>query len=103
MRAGILVAMMALVTMALRFLPFLVFRKRTPPYITYLGQVLPSAIIGMLVIYCFRNVNMSTAPFGLPELFAAGCVVGVQAWKRNSILSILAGTVLYMVLIRLMA
>ena len=101
MRAGILVAVMALVTMILRFLPFLVFRKQTPPYITYLGQVLPSAIIGMLVIYCLRDVDLITAPFGLPELLAAGCAVGVQAWKRNSILSILAGTVLYMALIRL--
>ncbi len=103
MRAGILVAVMALVTMTLRFLPFLVFRKNTPPYITYLGQVLPSAIIGMLVIYCLRNVNITTAPFGLPELLAAGCIAGVQVWKRNSILSILSGTALYMILIRLMA
>ena len=102
MRAGILVTVMALVTMTLRFLPFLVFRKQTPPYITYLGQVLPSAIIGMLVIYCLRDVDLTTAPFGLSELLAAGCVVGVQAWKRNSILSILAGTVLYMALIRMM-
>ena len=102
MRAGILIAVMSLVTMALRFLPFLIFRKKTPTYVTYLGQVLPSAIIGMLVIYCLKDVNITAAPFGLPELLAVGCVVGVQAWKRNSILSILTGTAVYMALIRLM-
>ena len=101
MKAGILVAVMSLVTIALRFLPFLIFRKKTPSYITYLGRVLPSAMIGMLVIYCLKDVNISAAPFGLPELLAVGCVVGVQAWRRNSILSILTGTAVYMALIRL--
>ena len=101
MRAGILVAVMALVTIALRFLPFLVFRKNTPPYITYLGKVLPPAIMGMLVIYCLKDIHVTAAPFGLPELIAVGFVAAVQAWKRNSIISILSGTFLYMVLIRL--
>lgn len=102
MRTGILVAVMALVTMALRFLPFLVFRKQTPPYITYLGKVLPTAIIGMLVIYCLKDISIIGAPYGIPELFSVGCVAGIQVWKRNSILSILIGTAVYMVLIRLM-
>jgi len=101
MRSAVLVAVMALVTMLLRFLPFLIFRKRTPAYIAYLGKVLPPAIIGMLVVYCLKDVTPTAPPFGLPELLAAVCVVGVQAWKRNAIASILAGTVLYMVLIRL--
>ena len=101
MRAVILVAVMALVTMALRFLPFLVFRKKTPPYIEYLGKVLPAAIMGMLVVYCLKDVNITAAPYGLPELLAVGCVVGMQVWKRNSILSILAGTAVYMLLLRL--
>lgn len=100
MRSGILVAVMALVTMTLRFLPFLVFRKQPPPYITYLGKVLSTAIIGMLVIYCLKDVSFMSAPYGLPELLAVGCVAGIQAWKRNSILSILSGTAVYMALIR---
>ena len=100
MREAVLVGVMAIVTMALRFLPFLVFRKKTPPYITYLGKVLPSAIIGMLVIYCLKDVDITVVPFGLPELLAVGCVVAVQIWKRNSIVSILAGTAIYMALIR---
>ena len=101
MRAAVLVAVMALVTMLTRFLPFLVFRKETPPYITYLGKVLPPAIIGMLVIYCLKDISLIQAPHGLPELIAAGFVVGLQAWKRNSLVSILAGTLIYMVLVQL--
>ena len=101
MRAAVLVAVMAAVTMLLRFLPFLVFRKEPPAYITYLGKVLPPAIIGMLVIYCLKDVSLFARPFGLPELIAVAGVAAVQAWKRNSLVSILTGTVLYMVLIRL--
>ncbi len=100
MNATILVAAMALVTAALRFLPFLVFKRRTPPYVVYLGRVLPAALIGMLVVYCLKDVQISAAPHGLPELTAAAGVVLIQVWKRNSLLSILAGTALYMFLIR---
>ena len=101
MHAAILVAVMAVVTFLLRALPFLVFHKETPPYISYLGRVLPPAIIGMLVIYCLKDVSLQAAPHGLPEGIAAVSVAGLQAWKRNSLLSILGGTVLYMVLIQL--
>lgn len=100
--AAILILIMAVVTWALRFLPFLVFRKSTPAYVVYLGQVLPAAIIGMLVIYCLREVQVTTSPFGLPEWIAAGTVIGLQCWKRSSLISILGGTVVYMVLIRLL-
>ena len=100
MRAAVLVAVMALVTMLTRFLPFIAFRKRTPAYIAYLGRVLPAAIIGMLVVYCLKDVNVSAPPFGLPEGIAAAFVVGLQAWKRNALLSILAGTAAYMVLVQ---
>lgn len=100
MRAAILVTVMALVTMLLRFLPFIAFGKSTPAYISYLGKVLPQAIIGMLVIYCLRETTVTSAPFGLPELVAAACVIGLQIWKRNSLISILSGTIIYMVLVQ---
>lgn len=99
--AAILILVMALVTGLLRFLPFLIFRKRVPPYIVYLGKVLPSAIIGMLVIYCLKDVDVTKAPFGLPELVAAVSVVALQRWKRSSLISILFGTIIYMVLIQI--
>ena len=98
--AALMVAIMSVVTILLRFLPFIVFRKRTPPYITYLGEVLPPAMIGMLVIYCLKDITPLVQPYGLPELIAAGCVVGAQVLKRNSLISILLGTAVYMVLIR---
>ena len=101
MNAAILIAVMAIVTMLLRFLPFIIFRKETPEYISYLGQVLPAALIGMLVIYCLKDTSFMEAPHGIPELIAAGIVVVLQAWKRNSLLSILSGTVIYMLLVQL--
>lgn len=100
MNAAVLVAVMALVTILLRFLPFLIFRKQTPAYITYLGKVLPPAIIGMLVIYCLKDITLAAYPHGLPELIAAACVVGLQVWRRNALVSILSGTVVYMLLIQ---
>ncbi|MBR3261283.1 MAG: AzlD domain-containing protein [Firmicutes bacterium] len=101
MNAAVLIAIMAIVTMLLRFLPFIIFTKNTPEYISYLGKVLPAALIGMLVIYCLKDVSVVDAPHGLPELIAALAVVGLQVWKRNSLLSILAGTVVYMLLVQL--
>ena len=102
MKEGIIVAIMAVVTILLRFLPFIVFRKQTPPFVAYLGKVLPAAIIGMLVIYCLKDTAITGFPFGLPELISIAAVVLMQIWKRNSILSILTGTVMYMILIRIM-
>ena len=97
-----LVAVMAAVTILLRFLPFLIFRadRPIPPYIVYLGHVLPPAIIGMLVVYCLKDTAVAAAPHGLPELIAALSVVALQVWKRNSLVSILSGTVLYMLLVQ---
>jgi len=99
--SAMLVAVMSVVTILLRAAPFLVFKKKAPAYIIYLGRVLPAAIIGMLVIYCLKDINLLSAPFGAPELIAGLLVVGLHAWKRNILLSILAGTASYMLLIRL--
>lgn len=101
MKPAILIATMSLVTILIRFLPFLVFRKKTPKYVSYLGKTLPPAIIGMLVIYCLKDITPLAHPFGIPELIAVACVAGVQVWKRNSLISILAGTIIYMVLVQL--
>ena len=63
--------------------------------------MLPPAIIGMLVIYCLKDTVVTAAPYGAPELIAALCVVGLQVWRRNSLVSILSGTVVYMLLVQL--
>ena len=98
----LLVATVALVTIALRFLPFWVFgeNRTTPPLVAHLGKVLPFAIMGMLVVYCLKDMKLTAAPFGIPELIGCALVAGLHVWKRNTLLSIGAGTVCYMLLVQ---
>lgn len=102
LHAALMIAVIALVTAALRFLPFWIFRenRKTPPMIAYLGQVLPFAIMGMLVVYCLKDVSFLNAPFGLPEIIGCALVAALHIWKRNTLLSIGAGTVCYMLLVQ---
>ena len=104
MRAAALIAVCTAVTMLLRFLPFLIFggKKEIPGYITYLSGVLPYAIMGMLVVYCLRNVDLFAETHGIPEILASAAVVGLHVWKRNTLLSIAAGTVFYMFLVQML-
>ena len=103
LHAILTIAVAALVTAALRFLPFLIFgeNRKTHAIITYLGQVLPYAIMGMLVVYCLKDVTLSAAPFGIPEAIGCMVVALLHIWKRNTLLSIGAGTVCYMLLVQL--
>ncbi len=98
----ITILMVSLGTMLMRFLPFLIFPagKPTPKYIQYLGRVLPGAIFGMLVVYCLKNVSIIAAPHGLPELIAIAVVVALHLWKKQMILSMAGGTIVYMLLIQ---
>ena len=98
----LIVAAMAAGTMATRFLPFLLFPqgKKMPRYVEYLGQVLPYATMGLLVVYCLKGVSPSAWPFGLPELISCAAVSLLHIWKRNSLLSIGGGTLLYMLLVQ---
>lgn len=99
----ITVAAVVLGTVITRFLPFVLFpaNKPTPKFILYLGRVLPCAVIGLLVVYCLKDVNALSYPYGLPELIAIAAVALMHLWKRNMLLSIASGTVLYMVLVQL--
>ena len=101
-RAIWIVFIAAAVTVALRFLPFLIFseKRKTPPIIAYLGQVLPCAIMGMLVVYCLKDISFLSAPFGIPQLIGCAVVALLHIWKRNTLLSIGVGTVCYMLLIQ---
>lgn len=98
----LLILVVAAVTCALRFLPFLVFPadKEIPKVLEYLGTVLPGAIMGMLVVYCYRSTVIFSWPFALPELISAAVVAGLYLWKKNTLLSIGIGTVLYMFLVQ---
>ncbi len=99
----LLIIVITLVTMLTRFLPFLIFRgnAQTPPLISYLGRVLPYAIMGMLVVYCLKGISFAAPPYGLPELLGVSAVVLLHLWKRNTLLSIAGGTVCYMLLVQL--
>lgn len=96
------VGIIAVFTFLTRVLPFFAFpnNKPVPRYIEYLGKALPSAVIGMLIVYCLKAVTITSFPFGLPESIAVIFVVSVHKWKHNMLLSILGGTVLYMALIQ---
>ncbi len=97
-----LIVVMIVVTAMLRFFPFLIWngKRKTPEVVLYLGKVLPYAIMAMLVVYCLKGVNPFTSPHGLPELIAVAVVAGLHAWKRNTLLSIIVGTVVYMFLVQ---
>lgn len=95
------VAVIAGVTALIRFLPFLVFRKHTPKVVLYLGEVLPYAIMGMLVVYCLKNISLTGGSHGIPEALAVLLVVVLHKWRHNTLLSIAAGTVCYMALVQM--
>ena len=96
-------AMCTIGTMASRFLPFMIFNEKrtTPKYITYLGRVLPGAIFSMLIVYCLKNVNVTSYSYGLPELIAIIVTVLLHKWKKQMLVSIPGGTICYMMLVQL--
>ena len=102
LHSAAIIAVIALVTAILRFLPFWIFRnnQKTPPLIANLGKVLPFSIMGMLVVYCLKDISFSEAPFGIPEILGCGVVTLLHIWKRNTLLSIGIGTVCYMLLVQ---
>lgn len=96
------IALCVLATAATRFLPFLIFsgKRETPAFVRYLGRALPGAIFALLVVYCLRNTDVGAA-FALPEIIAIAATVLLHLWKRQMLLSIAGGTILYMLLVQL--
>ena len=96
------IAVMAVVTFLTRALPFLLFGRgnQVPRVVLYLGKYLPPAVIAMLIVYCLRGVSFASASGWAPALIAAAAVVALHLWKKNNLLSILGGTILYMVLVQ---
>lgn len=101
--AWYMIVVIALVTAALRFLPFVIFsgNRKTPAIIEKLGKVLPYAIMGMLVVYCLKGVNFTSVAGFLPTLIACLVVAVLYIWKRNTLISIIAGTICYMILVQI--
>ena len=101
--AILLILTMTAGTMATRFLPFLLLgdKRQTPPFIAYLGKVLPYAIMGMLVVYCLKGVSLTEISSVLPAVLGVGITAGLHLWKRNTLISIIGGTAVYMLLVQL--
>lgn len=102
--SALLVAVIAVVTVLLRFLPFWIFGggRRTPRFVLYLGRVLPPAIMGMLVVYCLRGTDVQTVSSWLPAAVSVAAVALLQVATKRSLVSILGGTALYMVLVNIL-
>lgn len=96
----LLVLVMAAGTVLLRFLPFALFSKGTPKAVLYLGKVLPAATMAMLVVYCLRNVSFLHTPYGIPEVISVLLTAVLYKWRHNTLLAILAGTICYMICVR---
>lgn len=98
----ITIAMAVLGTVITRFLPFILFPagKPLPKYIQYLGTVLPASMFGLLVIYCLKDVSIFSGNHALPELIAIAAVILLHLWKKQMILSIAGGTIIYMILVQ---
>ena len=100
-QSAVTIGAVVLGTMATRFLPFLVFPKgkTLPKFVQYLGKVLPCAAIGLLVVYCFKDVA-SSGTYGIPEILSVLLIIVLHKWKKNTLLSIGGGTALYMLLVQ---
>lgn len=97
----ITIALMGIAVMTTRFLPFALFQgRKTPRYVQYLGTVLPAAVFGLLVVYCLKNVDIADSPHGLPELIGIVVTIALHVWRRQMMLSIAGGTVVYMILVQ---
>lgn len=98
----ITILVIAAVTLLLRAFPFIIFstNKGVPPFITYLGKVLPFAVIGMLVVYCLKDVSVVQGSHGLPELIAIAVIFALHKWKHNLLISVCVGTLVYMLLVQ---
>ena len=98
------ILVIAAVTFATRLTPFIFFgkNKTTPPYILYIGTYLPPAIMAMLVIYSLRHISLGNFPFGIPEFLGILAVFALHRWKRNTLLSIVGSTVIYMLILQIL-
>jgi len=96
------VAVVALVTLLLRALPFLIFRRerKTPELVLRLGRMIPFAAVGMLSVYCLKDLSFSSFSGWLPELLAVAVVTGLHLWRKNTLLSMIGGTACYMLLVQ---
>ena len=104
MQVLLTVLIAAVVTMFLRAAPFLLFPsgKQAPAFITWLGNQLPRVVMMMLLVYCLKDIHLTSVPYGVPAVLGVAVTAALHVWKRQMILSIAGGTAVYMLLIRLL-
>ena len=100
MHSWLIVIVISLTTIAIRFLPFVLFKNRTPSFVMYLGKVLPMCAMAMLVVYCMKDVSLKSAESFVPSLISVAIVILTYKWKHNTGISILSGTIIYMLLVQ---
>ena len=102
LHAAAVIFVMGLATLLTRILPVLIFgnKENVPDAVLYLGRVVPYTAMGLLLVYCLRDVSPLTGSHGLPELIGLAAVTGTYLWKRNTIFSVVTGTALYMLLVQ---
>lgn len=98
----ILIGVVAIVTLLTRIIPFLFFKNNSHPIVEYLGDFLPYAIMAMLVVYCLKGVDFLSGYHGLCEMIGVGSVILLHLWKRNTLLSIFGGTIIYMLCVQVL-
>lgn len=97
-----IIGVVAVITLLIRALPFLILKDKSNPYIEYLGDVLPYAIMAMLVVYCLKGVDLLSGNHGICEILGVLAVIGLHLWKRNTLLSIFGGTIVYMLCVQVL-
>lgn len=97
---AIIIATIAVVTVFFRSGPFIIFRKENPSWLIYLSKVLPSTVIPVLLVFSLKDVDIRSMPYGLPEIICIAFVALIYKWKHSSIISIISGTVVYMLLVQ---
>lgn len=98
----VIMLLIAVLTFGARVFPFLAFSRggETPRTIRYLGNVLPPAVMAMLIIYCLKNISLVRAPFGTPEIIGILAVIVLYKVSKNNLIAMVGGTLLYMILVQ---
>lgn len=99
----ITIASIALTTYFIRFIPFFIFssKRGVPPFVKYLGDSLPFAIFGILIVYCLKDTSFISGTYGIPEMIAILVTIVIHLWKKQTLLTLTVATVLYMVMVQL--
>lgn len=100
--AMIIILIMGLATFATRIVPVLIFGRgeKVPDYIMYLGRTVPYTAMGLLIVYCLKDISFTASTHAIPEIIALALVIATYLWKRNTIASVVIGTILYMILVQ---